>query len=182
MTEAIKQQKQSLRQEMLRKRNGLSAQERKVHSERISQNLIDLINERAAKSVHAYLPMPGEIDITPVLHYLLDKKISVATPQALPGRQMRNLILNSLKELEEGVFGTRHPANSTTYDGHYDLIIIPGLAFDAQNFRLGFGAGYYDAFLKDQPKALKVGLAFPFQLVEKVPRENHDVALDRILM
>lgn len=166
---------------MLTKRQRLSSKVLKDHSERISEMLINLIEAISAQSVHAYLPMSGEIDIHPVLEYLLNRKITVATPQALPKRQMRNLVLNNLQDLETGVFGTRHPANSTVYTGHYDLIIVPGLAFDSHNFRLGFGAGYYDTFLKEQSKALKVGLAMPFQLVEKVPVENHDVALDRVL-
>ncbi|MGB3945992.1 MAG: 5-formyltetrahydrofolate cyclo-ligase [Candidatus Saccharimonadales bacterium] len=63
----------------------------------------------------------------------------------------------------------------------FDLIIVPLLAFDADCNRLGLGAGWYDAFLASQPKALKVGLAYDFQYVSRVPVETHDIPLDIII-
>ncbi|MFT4755084.1 MAG: 5-formyltetrahydrofolate cyclo-ligase, partial [Salibacteraceae bacterium] len=66
-------------------------------------------------------------------------------------------------------------------EGHYDLIIVPGLAFDNQNFRVGYGGGYYDGFLANQNEALKVGVFYGFQEVESVPTESHDLVLDSII-
>jgi 5-formyltetrahydrofolate cyclo-ligase len=64
----------------------------------------------------------------------------------------------------------------------YDLIIVPVLAFDKDNNRLGWGGGWYDRFLSKQPRALKVGLGFNNGLVEDIiPSEPHDVKLDRII-
>ena len=61
------------------------------------------------------------------------------------------------------------------------MIIVPGLAFDAQNYRLGYGGGYYDNFIVNHAQAKKIGIFYPFQKVEKVPVEAHDFPLDKIL-
>jgi 5-formyltetrahydrofolate cyclo-ligase len=55
------------------------------------------------------------------------------------------------------------------------------LAFDAANYRLGYGGGYYDGFLRQHPEAYKLGICYPFQKVKQVPLEAHDVRLDAVL-
>ena len=62
-----------------------------------------------------------------------------------------------------------------------DLILVAGIAFDRDGYRLGYGLGYYDKFLAKLPKALKIGLCFDLQIVEKVPRESYDVPVDMIV-
>ncbi len=64
--------------------------------------------------------------------------------------------------------------------GQIDLILVPGVAFDSSGNRLGRGKGYYDKILK-QTKAYKVGVCFDFQLLDKVPTEEHDVKMDRVI-
>ena len=58
---------------------------------------------------------------------------------------------------------------------------MPGLAFNDANFRLGYGGGYYDNFLLQYPLAYKLGICYPFQKVEQIPLEPHDVKLDDVL-
>ncbi len=147
----------------------------------INFQLQELIAELQPKVVHSYLPMPGEVDISDLITNLLRRGIKVVCPQSLPKRQMKHLALNSLQELEEGIFGTKHPTGKSYYEGNYDLIIVPGLAFDKQRNRLGYGAGYYDTFLKQQEKAYKVGVAYTFQVLDQIPVEGHDVRMDRII-
>jgi 5-formyltetrahydrofolate cyclo-ligase len=89
--------------------------------------------------------------------------------------------LKSLDELESGVYGTSHPINGVEYFGDYDLIIVPGLAFDDRNQRLGYGGGYYDDFMKQYPHAHKLGICYPFQKVKQVPVELHDLKIDDVL-
>lgn len=94
---------------------------------------------------------------------------------------MQNLFLTDLKNMEAGIFNTYHPKDAEEYTGEYDLIIVAGLAFDKRGYRVGYGGGYYDTFLAGQPKALKVGVCFPFQMIAEVPVESHDIKLDEIL-
>jgi 5-formyltetrahydrofolate cyclo-ligase len=175
------QEKKELRNQMLDKRNAIDNAEKGMLDEHICTQLLQLISERKPAVVHCYIPMGSEIDIKPVISYMLEQGITVLAPKALKQRQMENLLLRSLDELESGIYGTQHPANSTAYMGDIDLFIIPGLAFDKNNYRLGYGSGYYDTFLHSQHNAYKVGICYPFQLIEKVPTEPHDEQLSTII-
>lgn len=177
----IDEKKKELRFEMLTKRGKFPKVEKDPYDTWISVELIERIKKIKPKVVHVYLPMGKEIDITPVIEYLLAVKIKVIAPKTLPKRKLENRVLYSLQQLEAGVFGTTHPLSSNVYDGPIDLIIIPGLAFDAANYRLGYGGGYYDNFLVNFPTAYKVGIFYPFQQVEHVPIEDHDIQLDEII-
>ena len=147
----------------------------------ICEKLKQLVLKENYKTVHLYLPMGNEIDITPFIEFCLANKVIVVAPKTLPKRKLQNLVLNAIDAVEAGVFGTTHPANTVEYVGDYDLIVIPGLAFDNDNYRLGYGGGYYDNFIVNHPKANKVGLFYPFQEVNQVPIEAHDLPLDQVL-
>lgn len=174
------QEKKDIRAQMLAQRDALDIVFKARLDIAICSRLEQLIEQRAAKVVHAYLPMGSEIDIYPLLEKLLSIGITVVTPKSLKGRKLKNLALHSLQELEDGIFGTRHPAHDEEYTGPIDLFIVPGLAFDKMNYRLGYGAGYYDNFLSSQ-QGYKVGTCYPFQVVEQLPVEQHDVPMDKII-
>ena len=81
-----------------------------------------------------------------------------------------------------GKFGILEPIETMKIAyKNIDLILVPGIAFDKEGHRIGYGFGYYDKFLKKVPKAIKIGLAFDFQIVDKIPREMHDVPVDLIV-
>ena len=61
------------------------------------------------------------------------------------------------------------------------LVIIPGVAFDINGYRIGYGKGYYDRFLTDKPYVNKMGLAYSFQMLEQIPKDTHDQKLDKVV-
>ena len=176
----VMQEKKDLRKTMLDRRNAMDAAEKKGHDERICTYLEQLAEERNVRAIHTYLPMGSEVDIRPFIEKMLARGITVATPKALKGRKMENLVLRSLTDLEDGIYGTKHPANSVEYTGNYGLFVIPGLAFDNHRYRLGYGSGYYDTFFSMHPTGYKLGICYPFQIVTHVPVEAHDVQLDEV--
>jgi 5-formyltetrahydrofolate cyclo-ligase len=178
----ISEIKKSLRKEMLQKRMEMDAVLKAQCDQKICEELTSLIHKHHVKTVHAYIPMAGEIDIRPLLHYLLENDIRVVCPKTLPKRQLENRILTSLEELETGIMGTLHPKEPLVYKGSFDLIVVPGLAYDQEKYRLGYGGGYYDGFLGLHPKSLKVGIFYKFQQVAQVPREAHDLRLDELII
>lgn len=177
----IKDQKKALRKEMFGKRGAIAAAIKIDYDNWICAQLEQLILGNKYKVVHCYIPLPGEINISPLIEKLLQLNITVVCPKTLPKRKLENRILKSLNDLEVGIMGTQHPAEVNIYEGNYDLIVVPGLAYDINKFRLGYGGGYYDNFLNAQPDAYKVGIFYPFQLVANVPVEPHDFCLDIIL-
>src|SRR3989338_3616519 len=93
--------------------------------------------------------------------------------------------LFSLKEFKPKTFGILEPKESYQREFNpdkLDIVIVPGIAFDKNGHRIGYGYGYYDRFLKTiRKETLKIGLAYDFQLIEKIPEERHDVPVDIIL-
>lgn len=177
----IPEQKKKLRKQMLAERAKLEKPMKDKYDHWICEEIWTIIVENKHQIVHCYLPMGAEINIYPLIERMLEAGITVVTPKTLPRWQLQHLVLNSLDDLEKGVFGTRHPANSEVFTGAYDLIIVPGLAFDYQHYRLGYGGGYYDNFLVHHPDTYKLGICYPFQRMETIPLESHDVELEEIL-
>ncbi|MDA7803867.1 5-formyltetrahydrofolate cyclo-ligase [Crocinitomix sp.] len=174
--------KKELRKQMQSTRDSLKSNPKEKYDNWICDSLIKLVAEKGYQSVHVYLPMGSEININPFIQYALDNKITVIAPKTLARPNLENRKLTSLTALEKGVYGTVHPSNPEIYNGEIDLIVIPGLAIDKNNYRLGYGGGYYDTFLTQYPAAKKVGIYYPFQLVDKVPTEPHDMQLDLALI
>ncbi|MCF8239378.1 MAG: 5-formyltetrahydrofolate cyclo-ligase [Saprospiraceae bacterium] len=178
----IRDQKAELRAQLEAGRQQLSRADRNRFAEHICQTLWDLIQEREVKVVHSFLTMGKEVNVLPLLQRLLDVGITVVAPKTLRKRQMTHLVVHSMQDMELGVFGTYHPRESIVYQGRYDLIIVAGLAFEKAGYRLGYGGGYYDTFLADHPEAWKVGVGYPFQLLDEVPVEAHDICLDQVII
>lgn len=175
------EEKVKLREMMLNQRFGMDANTKLAYDNEINQKLIEHVLNYNSNHVHVYLPMKNEINIFPFIHWLLENDKVVIAPKVLPERQLQNLILHSLRETETGSFGTYHPAGDEQFNGEFDLIVTPGLAFDLQNNRLGYGGGYYDRFLASIPEITKIGIHYPFQLFDSIPTKPHDIKLNNLL-
>ena len=152
-----------------------------MYDNTLATKLIEFIENQSPTVIHTYLPMDSEVDFYKAIQYLLDRNLKVVCPRVEPKPVFKNLILTSLDALEQGRYDTRHPAQAEEYEGGYDLIIVPGLAYNSDKYRLGYGGGYYDYFLNQHRKAIKLGLFYSFQLAEYLPVEVHDVPLDFII-
>ncbi len=166
---------------MIKMRFDMDANQKRTYDNEICNQLEQIVETNKCKVVHAYIPMAAEIDIKPLLQKMLDRKVTVVCPKALPKRKLENRVLKSFNELETGVMGTQHPLERDIYSGQYDLIIVPGLAFDDKLYRVGYGGGYYDGFLSENKNAMKVGIFYPFQKMESIPLEPHDVKMDKVI-
>lgn len=174
------QVKNELRSLILEQRNRLDKAAKKVYDERLSIELGKMIARGGFQNVHCYLPIGSEIDLIPLLEYLKQVGIRVICPKTLPNRKLQHLEYQSKDLIKEGLYKTYHPEGNDVYTGPFDLIIVPGVAFDLENFRLGYGGGYYDTFLNSNAGALTLGVAYPFQVLTEIPREEHDVKLDKV--
>jgi len=174
-------QKKAIREQMQAQRALLDVQVKTNYDNWICQQLWQYVSSIHAQIVHCYLPMRSEINIRPLIQQMLDAQIQVVVPRTLPNRQLQHLILTQLTKVETGRYGTVYPAGEQVYTGRYDIIIVPGLAFDEKNNRLGYGGGYYDNFLTNHKEAEKIGIFYDFQRINYLPLEEHDCPLDRIL-
>ncbi len=140
-----------------------------------------------ANTVLLYLPVPGELDITSLALRAFQMGKVVAAPRVDWGhKRMTPVEIRSFDDkFEVGKHGVRQPAAGRPIPGaELDLIIAPGLAFDATGARLGRGAGFYDRFLESLPprrRATTCGLGFDLQIVDEIPAEPHDVRLELVV-
>jgi 5-formyltetrahydrofolate cyclo-ligase len=176
----IKEEKKAIREQMLLKRYAFSLSDKGSYDTWICDQVYNDIISKKAQVIHSYLPLSSEIDINPLIAKLLDENFTVICPKTLPKGKLEHYVLTGMDQVNKGVFSTIYPSSEQLYDGPIDYIIVPGLAFDHDQNRLGYGGGYYDRFMKDHPLAYKAGLAYPFQMIDRVPTEDFDVVLDKI--
>ena len=178
--------------EAIRKRIGvlkkeLSTLQYRKKSLIIKEKLFALSQFQKAKIVLFYISFNKEVDTHDAIGQLLmvkNKKILVPLVDK-DNPLLQVSILDNFNDLKKGSFSILEPKKSKMkkFDTKkIDMVIVPGIAFDKKGHRVGYGHGYYDRFLKTLPKnTIKVGLAFDFQIVEKIPHEKHDVSMDLIV-
>jgi 5-formyltetrahydrofolate cyclo-ligase len=172
--------KDELRKKMLEARRQHTKEYKRVHAQSICKAIWKYVRTEKVKTVHSYIPLNDEVDLLPLLQKLLKHDISLIVPKTLSNFRLQHLKVKSLAKLHSGLFRTKYPVQTEVYKGTYDLILVPGLCFDPSGIRLGYGKGYYDRFLGSQLNVVKAGVCFPFQVVEHIPNEDHDVKMDMI--
>ena len=153
-------------------------------SESVSRRLLTLPEYAGARSVMIYVSKRGEVYTHDLIRRALADGKKVAAPKAIPAA--RALVLGPIEDfdddLKRGGYGVLEPSRSGVDISSIDLFVVPGIAFDRSGNRLGSGWGYFDRLLgKLRAGSTKVGLAFDYQVVEKLEKEDHDVAVDVIL-
>ncbi len=127
-----------------------------------------------------YLSRPDEIDTLKLIKRLLKAKKAVYSSR-FDQQHLTFYPLNSLAELELGPLHIYWPPKTVAIKKEQlEVMIVPLIAFDQQNHRLGYGKGYYDKYLADF-KGLKVGLGYAALKQDVLPAEGHDIALDLII-
>ena len=135
-----------------------------------------------ARIVLLYSALPDEVPTQPLLNRLTTEGKTVLLPRVVSDTDMELRRYTGPNDLEPGAFGIMEPTGELFTD--YDLIdvaVVPGMAFDREGHRLGRGKGYYDRFLAQLPHIYKIGICFPFQLVDKVPADAHDMLMDEVV-
>ena len=138
---------------------------------------------QSANNILFFAPLADELDIWPVLELSLALGCTCALPFFDAEKKAYGArVLNTLaKDIVIGKFGVREPAATCAEMplNTFDLVLVPGMAFDLHGGRLGRGQGFYDRLLA-QVSGVKCGLAYDFQLVAEVPSEPHDAKVDFI--
>lgn len=152
-------------------------------SEACCKNLLadpDIVNARVVMLFH---PLPDEINILPVLSALHALGKTVLLPEVIGPGEMWARVYDDEKNMSKSFFDIYIPKGAVFTDlDRIDVIVCPGIAFDRELHRLGRGKGFYDGFLKATPRAVKIGIGYPFQLVESVPVEPHDICMDKLMI
>lgn len=183
----IKERKKKLRKEIIDKRNNLSITERFDASKRIKDTLFSLPEFKDAKSVHFFVSFGSEV----ITSEMIKEAIKIGKQVIVPfvDREKKELRVSELKdffkELEPGYWGILEPKKEYRRDASIndvDLMVMPGVAFDENGHRLGYGMAFYDTLLLSRKKDTPlVAIAFDMQVVDDVPCERHDILIDKIV-
>ena len=127
--------------------------------------------------------MPDEADVRELIALAVKENKTVYLPK-VSGGDLELRRYEGENSLEKGAFGILEPTGEQLSDTDFskiDLAIIPGMAFDKAGNRLGRGKGFYDKLLKNMPRTYKIGVCFPFQFLDSLPAEDHDIKTDTII-
>ena len=95
---------------------------------------------------------------------------------------MRFIFMEDLSLVEKGYANIPEPiADGPVADDETALVLMPGLAFDPQGHRIGYGGGFYDKFLAEEPDHPTLALCYDFQMMDKLETEEHDIPVDYVL-
>lgn len=134
-----------------------------------------------AQTIMAYYSLPDEVCTHSLIDHLVDEDRTVLLPKVTGPDSMEVRRYTGCSDLHEGAFHILEPVGELFTDySSIDIVLVPGMAFDAAGHRLGRGRGYYDRFLHSC-SARTIGVCFDFQKVEEVPSDVHDIAVDVVI-
>jgi 5-formyltetrahydrofolate cyclo-ligase len=181
----IKEEKKDLRKRLLDKRRKLAENEVRNFSTRIIQTLINSSIYLDAGNIMLYTPFPDEPQIMPVFEDAWSRNKQVGIPHLTETWGiMEAALIESFNDLVPGKFNllVPDPLKLRIIEADsIDLIVVPGIAFDHEGYRLGMGAGYYDRFLPTAEKAITVGVCWAENIFSEIPKERHDLPMDYLL-
>ncbi len=165
--------KDGLRSDLRRARRALTPAERQAETAAIVATLISLLDGPFA----SYAAVGGEVDLAGLHQELWDHGRTIFLPRVVEAGRLAWALVGGSEDLVAGSFGIPEPdAQRTTA---IELppgcrVLVPGVGFDLQGYRLGQGGGYYDRLLAQRPDLCTIGVGFACQLVAEIPREPHD--------
>ena len=127
-----------------------------------------------ADTVLTYVSYNQEVET----HFFIDNCLSLGKTVLVPkvyGRDMKFHRITALSELKPGKYGILEPDNTDICEPEQGLMIMPGLAFDKEHHRAGYGGGFYDRYLSRHTQHATVAMALDFQIVETVPSDVYDI-------
>lgn len=186
MNEFQESQKNKLRYEFLKKRDKIEPFLRYTYSNMILSTIKNLKEYKDSKIVMFYLSYGSEVVTDMMINeVLLDGKEVVVPVIQNPGDGIMTAVkINKLEDCIEKVYGIRQPdfdENDVVSRKEINLIFVPGIVFDINGYRIGYGKGYYDRWLKGTDISKRIGIAFEVQLVEKIPKGKYDLPVGKIL-
>ncbi|MGO4182314.1 5-formyltetrahydrofolate cyclo-ligase [Paenibacillus sp. TAF43_2] len=179
-----------IRSQITIKRNKLPVEQRRLWSEAACTKAMAFIESHSVGAFMVYVSFRSELDLSGLIEWGWRTGREVIAPRCIAAdRSMELYTLRSWDDLIPGAYGILEPNPNTAQpfkdNCELGVVFVPGLAFDLQGGRLGYGGGYYDRFAESfQNNASKpywLGIAFEAQLIDEVPLEGHDLKMDGLI-
>lgn len=164
--------RKEIRNQAKKLRGDLGKEYRQNASYEICNKILELVPRD--KSIFVYISMEDEVDTA----LLINEYDNICVPRCINRETME--AVKEFSQLEQTAFGTMEPTNGIVTDAIH-VAIVPGLAFNKDMDRIGYGAGYYDRFLSKHPGIYKIAVCFDCQLRDDFQSKEHDVKMDCIV-
>ena len=173
--------KKELRKAIRLKKKAMTTEEIEDRSRKLGELFRNSEAYHNARSIYFYLPYNQEVRTVPMILRALEDGKKVAVPKVY-GDEMKFISIENLDQIAEGYMGIPEPvADEPVAEDKQALILMPGLAFDPQGHRIGYGGGFYDKFLSREPEHPTVALCYEFQMLPHVETEEFDIPVDLVL-
>ena len=174
-------QKRELRKRLIARREDTGSAQKLAADRAIVTQLLRHEAVLTAGVAMVYVSLPTEV----ATHELIDALVSdgriVLVPKIIDRTEMRAVRFPGWENMQAGSLGILAPREINAWPGTIDVAVVPGLGFTVAGQRLGFGAGYYDRWLTSYPALTKIGIAYRWQILPRLPVEPHDVAMDHVI-
>lgn len=165
----------------------LKAERRECHSIQLDKKICDYIKNnddyKIAELILSYAAIDDEINIDELIEDALLSGKRVALPRCLDDKGSMNFCyIKSLDDVKDGFFGVREPDENAVIvtDFSNSICLVPAIAYDTKGYRLGYGKGYYDRFLKNY-SSISIGLCYNELVINKIPIGEYDIPVDYII-
>ena len=173
--------KKALRAAVRAQKRAMTEQQIDEKSAALGKLFAETEQYKSAKTIYGYLPYNQEVRTVPMLQKALADGKKVAVPKVY-GDEMRFILLDDLSRVENGYSNIPEPIDDgPVARDETALVLMPGLAFDPQGHRIGYGGGFYDKFLAKEPDHPTLALCYDFQMVEHLETEEYDIPVDTVL-
>ena len=176
-SETIARQKHEIRDAMSNRRAKLNSDDIARLSRKTQENVISSVHFYSSNLIGVYYAAKSETKTDLIIDEALEHGKKVALPRTEESGIQFHQVAKGDK-LAVGKFGIKEPISLNPIQ-NLDLVIVPGVAFDKQGHRLGYGNGYYDKYLSTT-NAYSIGLGYSFQLVDKLPTDKYDIKLNSL--
>lgn len=173
--------KTALRKQIRDKKRAMTHEQIEGTSAQLAELFLASDAYRAAKTIYGYLPYNQEVRTESILERAIMDGKQVAVPKVY-GDEMRFVLMEDLSKVEAGYAGIPEPiADEPIAMDTTALVLMPGLAFDAEGHRIGYGGGFYDKFLEKEPGHPTVALCYEFQVFPHLETDVHDIPVDLVI-
>ena len=173
--------KKELRDYIRKFKRAMSKEEIEAKSEKLGELFLASDLYKQAKNIYGYLPYNQEVRTTAMLEQAQRDGKRIAVPKIL-GDTMIFVWLDDLNAVERGYSGIPEPIDLTPVaDDPTALVLMPGMAFDPEGHRCGYGGGFYDKFLASEPGHPTLALCYDFQVLPHLDTEEFDIPVDCVL-
>lgn len=177
-------EKKLIREEILKKRKGLPVETRAIYSKEITEKILNSDSYTNAKTIMCFISFSDEISTRSFIKKAIADGKKIVVPITFPeNKELKPSLLKDLNELEPGFYNILTPKKEFERfinPKEIDLVIVPGVAFRRDGYRVGYGGGYYDRFLSKIPNTPTIAIGFDIQVVKDLPVDSFDIPVNYI--